>query len=58
MTLNIPHGNGAFVVVRERESRSHGEGRQLVILTTEKGRCVIHYEKSYQFVKQFTKAFM
>ncbi len=37
MTLNIPHGNGAFVVVRERESRSHGEGRQLVILTTEKG---------------------
>lgn len=58
MTLNIPHGNGAFAVVRERENRLHGEGRQLVILTTEKGRCAIHYEKSNQFVKQFTKAFM
>jgi hypothetical protein len=28
MTLNIRHGNGAFVVVRGRESRLHGEGRQ------------------------------
>ena len=26
MTLNIRHGNGAFVVVRGRESRLHGEG--------------------------------
>ncbi|KAF0817625.1 Retron-type RNA-directed DNA polymerase [Bacillus sp. ZZV12-4809] len=26
--LNIPHGNGAFVVVRNRESLLHGEGRQ------------------------------
>ena len=54
MTLNIRHGNGAAVVVRARESLAHGEGRQLVILTTEKGRCVIHHEKSNQFVKQFT----
>ena len=28
MTLNIRHGNGASVVVRGRESRPHGEGRQ------------------------------
>ena len=28
MTLNIRHGNGASVVVRGRESRLHGEGRQ------------------------------
>lgn len=28
MTLNIWHGNGASVVVRGRESRLHGEGRQ------------------------------
>lgn len=53
MTLNIRYGNGAAVVVRARESRVHGEGRQLVSLTTEKGRCAIHYEKSNQFVKQF-----
>ncbi|HEX2925302.1 MAG TPA: hypothetical protein VHP38_03440 [Ruminiclostridium sp.] len=55
MTLNIRYGNGAAVVVRGRESRPHGEGRQLVILTTEKGRCVIHHEKSNQFVKQFAE---
>lgn len=55
MTLNIRHGNGAVVVVRAQESCVHGEGRQLVILTTKKGRCGIHYEKSNQFVKQFTK---
>lgn len=53
MTLNIRYGNGAAVVVRMRESRIHGEGRQLVSLTTEKGRCVIHHEKSNQFVEQF-----
>ena len=28
MTLNIRQGNGAFVVVRGREGRLHGEGRQ------------------------------
>ena len=53
MTLNIRHGNGAAVVVRVRESRIHGEGRQLVSSTTEKGRCVIHHEKSDQYVEQF-----
>ena len=31
MTLNIQHGNGAAIVVRERESRLHGEGRQDII---------------------------
>ena len=30
MTLKIRHGYGAFVVVRERENRSHGEGTQLI----------------------------
>ena len=29
MCLNIPQGNGAVIVVRGRESRPHGEGRQL-----------------------------
>jgi len=29
-SLNILHGNGAAVVVWGRESRSHGEGRQLL----------------------------
>jgi len=53
MTLNIRHGNGAAVVVRGWESQPHGEGRQLVILTSEKGWCVIHHEKSNQCVKQF-----
>ncbi len=42
MTLNIPHGNGATVVVRERESRSHGEGRQFTILIQNEERCVRH----------------
>ena len=56
MTLNIRYGNGAAVVVRVRESRIHGEGRQLVSLAIMKGRCVRHYEKSYQFVKQFAKS--
>jgi len=28
MTLNIQYGNGVSVVVRGRESRLHGEGRQ------------------------------
>jgi len=55
MTLNIRYGNGAAVVVRAQESCVHGEGRQLVSLTTEKGKCVIHYEKSNQFVEQFTE---
>lgn len=36
MTLNIRYGNGATVVVRVRESRIHGEGRQLVILASRK----------------------
>ena len=56
MTLNIRYGNGAAVVVRVRESRIHGEGQQLVSLTITKGRCVRHYEKSNQFVKQFAKS--
>lgn len=30
MTLKIRQGYGAFVVVRERESRSHGKGTQLI----------------------------
>ncbi len=30
MTLNIRYGNGAFVVVRGRENRLHGEGAQLL----------------------------
>ena len=55
MTLNIRYGNGAAVVVRAWESHVHGEGRQLVILTIEKGRCVIHHEKSNQYVKQFAE---
>lgn len=29
MTLKIRQGYGVFIVVRERESRSHGEGTQL-----------------------------
>jgi helix-turn-helix protein len=53
MTLNTRHGNGAAVVVRMREGRIHGEGRQLVSSTTEKGRCVIHHEKSNLCVEQF-----
>ena len=51
--LNIRYGNGAAVVVRGWESQPHGEGRQLVISTSEKGRCVIHHEKSDQYVEQF-----
>ncbi|EQB21839.1 hypothetical protein UNSWDHB_791 [Dehalobacter sp. UNSWDHB] len=42
MTLNIPHGNGAAVVVRARESLVHGEGRQFTILIQNKERCVRH----------------
>ncbi len=30
--MKIRHGNGAFVVVRARESLVHGEGRQLITL--------------------------
>lgn len=32
MALNIRHGNGAAIVVRNRESRLHGEGRQVILL--------------------------
>jgi group II intron reverse transcriptase/maturase len=32
LPLNIRHGNGAFVVVRARESLVHGEGKQLMFL--------------------------
>jgi len=35
MTLNIRHGNGAAIVVRVRESRIHGEGRQVILLIIE-----------------------
>ena len=52
MTLNIRYGNGAVVVVRERESRLHGEGQQLKYFNMNLGRCVIHYEKSKKSVKQ------
>ena len=52
MTLKIRYGNGAVIVVRERESRSHGEGRQLKYFNINLGRCVIHYEKSRKGVKQ------
>lgn len=55
MTLNIRYGNGAVVVVRGVNNVTQGEGRQLVILTLEKGRCAIHYEKSNQCAKQFAK---
>jgi hypothetical protein len=42
MTLNIPHGNGAAIVVRARENLVHGEGRQFTILIQNKERCVRH----------------
>jgi len=51
--LNIRHGNGVSVVVRGRESRPHGEGKQLIFFNINLGRCVIHYEKSRKRVKQF-----
>ena len=33
--LKIQYGNGAAVVVRVRESRIHGEGRQVILLIIE-----------------------
>jgi len=45
-TLNIRYGNGASIVVWGRESRLHGEGRQLTAPAQILRRCVRHYEKS------------
>jgi hypothetical protein len=50
--LNIRHGNGVPVVVRARESLVHGEGEQLISFDTIKGKCVRHYEKSSNRIKQ------
>ncbi|KAA6446988.1 hypothetical protein CHH86_14305 [Bacillus paralicheniformis] len=31
--LNIQYGNGVLIVVRDRESLSHGEGEQFICLS-------------------------
>ena len=56
LCLNIQYGYGAFVVVREWESHLQGEGKQFINSKYIKERCVRHYEKSNQFVKQFAKS--
>ena len=51
--LNIYYGNRVSVVVRGRESRPHGEGRQSFFNTNNKERCVMHYEKSRKCIEKF-----
>ncbi|MDR7871401.1 MAG: group II intron reverse transcriptase/maturase [Tissierellaceae bacterium] len=38
-TLNIPHDYGAFIVVGDRESLLHGEGRQVILFVKLKEVC-------------------
>ena len=53
VTLNIYYGNRVSVVVRGRESRPHGEGRQSFFNTNNKERCVRHYVKSRKCIEKF-----
>ncbi|PGP64509.1 hypothetical protein CN998_26890 [Bacillus cereus] len=53
--MNIQYGNGAFIVVRARESLVHGEGRQSVRLKMKLGRCERHHAKSKSSIKQPAK---
>ena len=58
LCLNIQYGYGAFVVVREWESHSQGEGKQFINSKYIKERCVRHYEKSKDYFGKSTKTFL
>ncbi len=53
---DVHHAGGALVVVRDRESLSHGEGEQFILSYTTLERSVRLYEKSNYSVRQSGKA--